>query len=219
MSARMSSSSSTIYQNSDSDNVVNVAPSTSYANVTSSSSKKTNLNSNSVTLVRNRQNKFVPTQEKKFNVLIFGIQECPKGLSRQSRSESDIKTVVSILSCIDLTICDQNISDVYRVGQYNSERQHPRPTLVKFIRSADASNALFKRNMTPKPYVIKPDLSKSERIRNSVFLKERWSLIQSGTDRKLIKIRNRSIYVCNKIYGKVDLNNYNICLRRILSLP
>ena len=65
-----------------------------------------------------------------------GIQEFPKGLSHRSRSDSDIKTVVSILSC-------QNISDAYCVGKYNSERQHPRPTLVKFIRSADASNVLF----------------------------------------------------------------------------
>ena len=114
---------------------------------------------------------------------------------------------MSILSCIDSTICDQNISDVYRVGKYNFERQRPRPTLVKFIRSADASNVLFKRNMTPKPYVIKPDLSKLEQIRNSVLLKERWSLIQSGINCKSIKIHNHSIYVCNKIYGKVDLNN------------
>ena len=197
------SNANMIEQNSDSNNVENnvenVPPSTTYAEVISSSCKKTILNSNSETTVQKRQNKFVPIQEKKFNVLIFGIQECPKGFSRQSHSESDIKTAVSILSYIDSTICDQNISDVYCVGKYNSERQRPRPTLVKFIRSADASNVLFKRNMTPKPYVIKPDLSKLERIRNSVLLNERWSLIQSGIDRKSIKIRNHSIYVCNKI--------------------
>ena len=80
-SDRMSSSSSTMYQNSDSNNVENVPPSQPMQEVTTSSCKKTILNSNSETTVQKRQNNFVPIQEKKFNVLIFGIQECPKGLS------------------------------------------------------------------------------------------------------------------------------------------
>ena len=40
-----------------------------------------------------------------------------------------------------------------------------------------------------------------------VLLNERWSQIQSGTDLRLIKVRNHSPYVCNMIYGKDDLNN------------
>ena len=65
MSDRMPSFSSTMYQNSDSNNVENVPPSTTYAKVTSLSCNKTILNLNSETTVQKRQNKFVPIQEKK----------------------------------------------------------------------------------------------------------------------------------------------------------
>ena len=51
MSDRMSLSSSTMYQNSDLNNVANLRPSTTYAKVTSSSCKKNILNSNSETTV------------------------------------------------------------------------------------------------------------------------------------------------------------------------
>ena len=36
-----------------------------------------------------------------------------------------------------------------------------------------------------------------------ILLKERWSLIQSGVDRKDIKLRQGNIYVKNKKYGQV----------------
>ena len=50
---------------------------------------------------------------------------------------------------------------------------------------------------------MKPDLSPEERLREATFLKERWNLIQSGTERKLIKIRNNSILVSGKVYGRL----------------
>ena len=63
------SNANMIEQNSDSNNVENnvenVPPSITYAEVISSSCKKTILNSNSETTVQKRQNKFVPIQEKK----------------------------------------------------------------------------------------------------------------------------------------------------------
>ena len=38
----------------------------------------------------------------------------------------------------------------------------------------------------------------------SLLLKERWSLIQKGTERKRIKLRNFSILVDNQIHCKVE---------------
>ena len=37
-----------------------------------------------------------------------------------------------------------------------------------------------------------------------MLLSERWNLIQSGIDRKLIKIRNKQIYVNNQLYGSIQ---------------
>ena len=59
----------------------------------------------------------------------------------------------------------------------------------------------------PKPYSIKPEVTKVEHLRNSALMKERWSLIVSGVDRKSIKIQSSSIYVENKLYGKLDSND------------
>ena len=59
----------------------------------------------------------------------------------------------------------------------------------------------------PAPVRIKPDMSKEERHRESILLKERWSLIESGVPRESIKIRNNlCIYVNNKIHVKWDSN-------------
>ena len=43
----------------------------------------------------------------------------------------------------------------------------------------------------------------------AVLLKARWNLIQTGTDRKLIKIRNNCIYVNRKLYGSVTGSHFN----------
>jgi len=51
--------------------------------------------------------------------------------------------------------------------------------------------------------MIKPDLTSEERKIESIFLHERWNLIQQRIDRKTIKLRNRQILVINQLHGKV----------------
>ena len=48
-------------------------------------------------------------------------------------------------------------------------------------------------------------MSPAERAIESILLKERWSLIQGGFDRKSIRISrvNNSIYVNNQVFGRV----------------
>ena len=41
-------------------------------------------------------------------------------------------------------------------------------------------------------------------------MKERWKLIQSGHDRKVIKIRNSSIFVNGRLHGRVSNNSLQI---------
>ena len=60
--------------------------------------------------------------------------------------------------------------------------------------------ALSRINEFKSPIRIKPDLSPEERDQESV-LKERWSLIQKGAERKRIKLRNKALFVDNQLYG------------------
>jgi len=62
---------------------------------------------------------------------------------------------------------------------------------------------LSKARFLPKEIRIKPDKSQEERQIESVLLKERWVLIQAGTERKAIKIRSTKIFVSNKLHGQI----------------
>lgn len=42
--------------------------------------------------------------DKKFNIIIYGIKECQKGTSKRERLESDLNSVVSVLTGVDNTI-------------------------------------------------------------------------------------------------------------------
>ena len=77
---------------------------------------------------------------------------------------------------------------------------------MKAIPDADVSKVLAKRSLIQPPYSVKPYLSKEEQRCESALLKERWSLIQSGTSRESIKIRLKDgvIMVDSKLYGKWD---------------
>ena len=143
------------------------------------------------------------SSDKKYSIVLFGVDECRVGISRRDRFHSDLSSAAEVLSEVDNTIQGQSIKDCFRLGKFSAEARRPRPILVKFIRSADASSILSKRGSLRQPLFVKPDLSRAERVIDSLLMKERWNLIQSGTERKHIKIRNDSIYVSNKLHGKV----------------
>ena len=152
--------------------------------------------------VQTSSTRLVSSSDKKFNIVIYGIDECAKGTSRSERLESDFSKVVSVVSGIDSNVHSQAIKDCFRLGKYDPQHKRPRPILVKFIRTLDVSSILSKRSVLSPPINIKPDMSPEERLRDSVLLKERWSLIQSGISRSDIKIRKSHLYVKNKPYGQ-----------------
>lgn len=131
-------------------------------------------------------------QDRKFNVIVFGVDECSKGTPKHVRLESDLNSVVSVLSGLDSNIHSQSIKDIYRLGKFTRERKHLRPLL---IRVADVSSVLSKRKSLSHPVFIKTDLSPVQQHRDSVLLNERWNLIKSGIPRADIKIRDHRLYV------------------------
>ena len=156
-----------------------------------------------LTLAPTTQHDQISRSDKRYNVIVFGVEECKKGTSRSDRMQSDLESVVSVLTQIVPTIQSQSIKDSYRLGKFNPSSKRPRPILIKMIQTADVSSILANKRFLMPPLSIKPDLSPEQRLRESILLKERWKLIQDGTERKDIRIKNNGLYVHNKLYGRL----------------
>ena len=141
--------------------------------------------------------------DRKFNVIVYGVKESSKGTRRDKRVLNDLAATCDILSSVDAKVSADSIRDCFRLGGYKQDRN--RPILVKFVRCHDASLILSnKRNLSSIPGIsIKPDLSPEDRRTESLLLKERRSLIASGVDRKVIKIRGSTLFVNNVKHGCV----------------
>lgn len=142
--------------------------------------------------------------DRKFNVIVYGVEECPRGTARSDRFLNDINKVSDVFSSVDASIDSRAVKDLFRLGGFKSNMSRPRPILVKFVRCSDAHSILSKVRELSPPYSIKPDRSLSERKKDKCLMDIRWSLIQSGIARSLIKIRGVSLYVNNNLLGKAD---------------
>lgn len=146
-----------------------------------------------------------PTQdyERKYNVVVYGVAENPKGTPWASRASRDLNSVSSVISNIESSITTHSIRDCYRLGKYSESNKRPRPVLIKLHRSHDASIILSKRgSLKGSSITIKPDMSPAERATESILLKQRWLLIQSDNTNR-IKIRGSSLFVNGRLHGRV----------------
>ena len=72
---------------------------------------------------------------------------------------------------------------------------------------------------------MRPDQSKEKRQCDSLLLPERWDLIQSGVDKKDIKIKSTTVYVKGEKRGQlIDgafkcSNLHNDCVEAGVSIP
>ena len=142
--------------------------------------------------------------DRKFNLVVFGISECPPGTAQCTRFAHDLNEVVNILSLVDDSIQSHSVKDLRRLGEYKGKNGKPRAVLVKMIRAADASCILSKKQSVPSPFSVKQDIPWEERQRRKTLMNERWTLIQTGVLRSDIRVRKHSILVENKVYGSLD---------------
>lgn len=147
-------------------------------------------------------------QDRRFNVVIYGIEECPKGTARHERSGLDLSNVVKLITKVDENINPLSIRDLHRLGKYQDNSIRPRPILTKFNRAIDVSLLLSKTGSLPNGIRIKPDMTPEERHTESILLKERWALIQKNIERKVIKIRGSRLFVNNKLHGEVKNSSF-----------
>ena len=130
--------------------------------------------------------------------MIYGIGECSQGARWPERLTHDISKGESTLADIDGSLKSGSIKDCYRLGKFRPNQERPRPMLVKFVR---IEGVLANRRATKPPIVIKPDMTREERIRESTLLRQRWNLISSGVPKHAIKIVRSKIYVNNAVHG------------------
>lgn len=142
--------------------------------------------------------------DRKFNLVVFGIEECPQRTAKHDRLTHDLSKVVDILSSIDDSINSSSIKDQLRLGKYSGQSERPRAVLVRMVRAADVTCILSRKGSLHSSHSIKPDLSWEDRQKQRTLLSERWKLIDSGVLRKNIKVRSNSLLVNNALYGKLD---------------
>ena len=146
------------------------------------------------------------SNERKFNVVMYGIDECPEGMKKPQRDYQDNESVVNVINSLDSSLDKQSVRDCFRMGKYSKEKC--RPILVKLACASNASSVLSNRRKLSESekynkISVKRDMSKLERQEESVLLKERFTLIRAGALRKDLKIRGNQLFVKNKVVGSV----------------
>ena len=167
----------------------------SYASIVSQSSQENPSHSISSTPQANP----VPVSpNQKFNFVVYGINEPPKGSPRHSRLINDNNAVAEVVKKLDDTIPDLSIQDCTRLGRFTAGRNWP--ILVKMSRSCEVSSILSqRRKLQSCPGIfIKPDMSPTERKIESLLMTERWELIQSGIPKDQIKVKGNVLFVNSK---------------------
>ena len=99
-----------------------------------------------------------PDQERRFNVIVCGVTECPKGVSRADRAKHDLNEVISLFCVLDGGVRVESVRDHFRLGKYNSQSTKPRHIFVKLTRVQEVSSILSNRSNAPSPLNVKPDL-------------------------------------------------------------
>ena len=132
--------------------------------------------------------------DSKFNLVIYGIKEHPKGTQRHIRSTQDLDTVTSILSSLHPSIAQYSVRVCTRLGKFSESRC--RPILCTMSRSIDVSAVLTNRSLLSQKHrdiFIKPYLTSEARKAETILLKQRRELITSGISSKTIKLRDDSL--------------------------
>ena len=133
-------------------------------------------------------------------MVIYGITECPSGTIRSERLTQDLTNVVAALSESGTPIEPNAIKDCFRLGKFKTQNLKPRV--------ADVHKILSNRGQCRHPIFIKHDMSPEERHRESILLKERWNLIQTGIPKSSIRIQGSRLFVRNVLYGHYRNSNF-----------
>jgi len=142
--------------------------------------------------------------DRKCNIIVYGINEPAPKTEKQTRLKQDIKGVLTSFAPINNQLDPSAIKDCFRLGKYNASHTHPRPLMVKFLRTIDATHILSNRELLQSPVYVKPDLTQEERKMESLLLRERRVLIDKGISRNRIKLHNSQLLLDNQPHCTVQ---------------
>lgn len=120
-------------------------------------------NSNAASVNTTKSNGLNIQADRKYNAVLYGIPECPKGTKKFDRTKKDLTSVISTISPVVGEITPQSIRDCFRLGKYKESAERPRPILIKLTRAIDVINLLSNRSSLPDDISIKPDMTQTER--------------------------------------------------------
>ena len=75
---------------------------------------------------------------------------------------------------------------------------------------ADVTSVLAKHGSGNSQHCIKPDLTREDRLIESVLLRKRWDLMTSDIPKKDIKLGRSSLFVKRSLHGRVVNGSYTL---------
>ena len=99
--------------------------------------------------------------DRKSNIVVFRIKECPKGTSKLDRFKQDIDSVADLLHTVDPDFHKQSKQDSFRLGKFKANATRPRSILVKFHRQLDAISILSNKTSLPNGIITRQMLAAS----------------------------------------------------------
>jgi len=142
----------------------------------------------------------------KYQIRVNGIKEAPKSLKFLERQEFERGCFSEILEHLNEN--NINFTDCFRLGKLREDSKKPRTLLVTLTSIWDKRKILSKGNLLSNyknAVFISPALSLTELKTEKQVLKKRWQLIQEGTERKHIKIRNLKLFVKNEDDEEIEI--------------
>ena len=80
---------------------------------------------------------------KKFNLVMYGIQENPIRTPRHISSTNDLSNCLCILKDINPSSSKNPVCNCTRLGKFTANSTRPRPILLTFITTIDVANVLL----------------------------------------------------------------------------
>lgn len=119
-----------------------------------------------------------PKEDRRHNLIFFGISESPECTSFGEKLKTDYTSIFSAVEPLVASSSSGSLHSAIRtcthLGRYDSSRR-PRPLVVKFNDFSLIPTILCSSNRLTSPITVRKDLSKRDRYCNS--LKEQFRLV------------------------------------------
>lgn len=149
---------------------------------------------------------------EKYNAVVFGIFEQPKGTPHHSK---DIEFVTNIFANVHPDINNQSVHDCVRIGKFDDVKSH-----ITFNRSCDVSCIISNSFIlfSECNVSVRRDLTYEERRNGAPLREERQKMIETETKRSLIKVRGNRLFIRDQLQGSVVDSKYTSALRLLITM-